>query len=147
MISQNNLIKILLLFLLLSNSLFSYTQEGSPYIINFELDEQYNLQNWAIIQNESNIMFFANRKGLLTFDGLEWALVTLPVFPSTMFSHPLYKTVYVGSDNEIGYIIRDKKGNYQYISIIKDSTINIGFILEIASYNGNLAVLSEEYPI
>ncbi|MFC2137228.1 SpoIIE family protein phosphatase [Bacteroidota bacterium] len=125
-----------------------WSQDGNPYIINFELEDRYILQSWSIIQDENQIMFFANRKGILSFNGLQWDLISMPSFPLTMYRHPMYNIVYVGCDNNIGYIEKNEKGNYEFKSIINGSTLNdsieLGFIVELASYNNKLLVLSEQ---
>ena len=35
-------------------------------------------QNWAISQDTNEIMYFANNRGLLSFDGVNWTLHVLP---------------------------------------------------------------------
>ena len=146
---NHNLLNLLLILIIYSTfNTKVKSQDGNPYIINFELDDRYNLQSWSIVQDENQIMFFANRKGILTFDGIQWDLISMPSFPLTMYRHPMYNIVYVGCNNNIGYMKRNEKGNYEFISIINDSTLSdstkLGFILELASYNDKLLILSEQ---
>ncbi len=136
-----------ILILLLSVIFFPFqlkSQKGSPYIVNYEIDKKYNLRNWAIIQDHNQIMFFANRKGILTFDGNEWDLISLPSLPLVLKKHPTENIIIVGCNNDIGYINKDKKGNYKYNPIINDS-INIGFIVDMEIFNDDLIVLSDEF--
>ena len=145
-----NLLNLLLtLFICINYNTNVESQDGNPYIINFELEDRYNLQSWSIVQDENQIMFFANRKGILTFDGIQWDLISIPSFPLTMYRHPIYNIVYIGCDNNIGYMKRNEKGNYEFKSIINGTTlsdsINLGFILELASYDDKLLVLSEQF--
>ncbi|MBN2520092.1 MAG: SpoIIE family protein phosphatase [Bacteroidales bacterium] len=120
------------------------SQDGSPYIVNYEIDKKYNLRNWAIIQDHNQIMFFANRKGILTFDGHEWDLISLPSLPLVLKKHPSENIVIVGCNNDIGYISKDIKGNYTYYPAINDS-IHIGFIVDMEICNDELIVLSDGY--
>ena len=97
--------KYLLFFLILIiHNSFVYAQEGSPFITNYEIKNQYKFQNWSIIQDDDNIMFFANQKGILSFDGFAWEMITTPTMPLTMYADTTYKKVYVGCVDDAGYI-------------------------------------------
>src|SRR3972149_211149 len=133
----------LIVYILLFQAIFQVnSQEGSPYIINFEVDDDYKLQYWAIIQDRYENMFFANRKGVLVFDGYEWDMVSVPSFPLTMITHPEKDMVIVGCDNDIGYINKNNEGVYEYTSI-KPNDTDVGFIIEMAIYNNALFLLSD----
>ncbi len=134
---------LIILFFLINCFKVVNSQNGNPYIINFELEDRYNLKSWSILQDENQIMFFANRKGILTFNGIQWDLISMPSFPLTMYRHPMYNIIFIGCNNDLGYIEKNNKGNYEFKSIITDSTY-LGFVNEIASYNNKLIVLSEQ---
>jgi len=53
-------------------------------------------------------MFFANRKGILMFDGEEWTTLKIPSIPYSMQRNPFDGKIYIGGDNKLGYIIRDR---------------------------------------
>lgn len=57
----------------------NYAQKGSPYITNYKLNKQYKFRNFAILQDVNQIMFFAGQKGVLSFDGNNWELISTPV--------------------------------------------------------------------
>jgi hypothetical protein len=67
-------------------------------------------QNWAICQDSYNIMLFANRRGVVTFDGYNWNLIRLPVIPYTMISDIRSQRVFIGGEDSYGYLSRNSKG-------------------------------------
>lgn len=62
----------------------SFAQQGSPLLTNFIESREIENQSWAICQDENNIMLFANRKGVLTFDGQDWETISMPIVPYAM---------------------------------------------------------------
>ena len=121
-----------------------YAQKGSPFITNYKLKNKYKLHNWFIIQDKDEMMFFANQKGILSFDGSDWDIIATPTMPLTMYSDTTDHKIYAGCVNDIGYIERDTTGSYVYISIINTS-VNIGKVIEISSTGKKLIVLSENF--
>ena len=67
-------------------------------------------------------MLFANRMGISTFDGKQWNSIQIPTIPYSLKYNPREEKVYVGGDNNYGYLSRDEKGVYRYVSISGDST-------------------------
>jgi len=114
------------LFFLITLSLFSfisYGQKGVPFISNFELPSTMSNQNWSIIQSDDNhLMYILNRKGVYMFDGFEWTKLNMIGKPIAIFSTSSY--LFVGTDLEIGYFKKDKKGSFNYYSV-QDSTLDI----------------------
>lgn len=107
-------------FYLLIQGLFAQSNlVGLPFITNHARNE-YNAatQNWAIAQDSSGIMYFANSGGILQFDGNHWEL-----FP--MSNRSLVRTVYIGSDNrvyaggfeEFGYLEAQENGKLKFKSL------------------------------
>lgn len=137
--------KYLLIFLILIfPNFYSSAQEGSPFITNYELKNQYKFHNWSIIQDDNQIMFFANQKGILSFDGFAWDMISTPTMPLTMYADTSNKRIYIGCVDDIGYLERDTTGCYIYNSII-DNSVKIGKIFKISSTEDKLIVLSEEF--
>ena len=94
---------------------------GIPDIQNFTKREyQASAQNWQIEKNSRNFMYFANNDGLLEFDGAHWQLYGLP-------NRSIVRTVkidengriYVGQQNDFGYMEPDSTGRLQYHSLLK----------------------------
>jgi len=111
-------------------SICVYAQDGTPFITHFKEIKNIESQNWAIGQDEQNVMLFANRRGLISFDGKNWNLIKLPYIPFAVKKNPIDKKIYIGANNNYGYLEKDAKGFYNYVSLSTD-TINIGIISKI----------------
>jgi len=109
------------LVVLLSIMSAGFSQQGSPLLTHFTESREIENQSWAVCQDEDNIMIFAYRKGILTFDGQDWETIPMPVVPYAMQKNPLDARIYVGGENNYGYIEKDQTGKYKYISISGDS--------------------------
>ena len=118
------------LLILLLNIGKSFGQNGTPFITHFKEIREIENQNWSICQDNDNNMLFANRRGIIIFDGNNWDLIRLPYIPFTIRKNPKNNIVYVGTNNNYGYLQKDLKGTYQYISLSKDSA-DIGVITKI----------------
>lgn len=94
---------------------------GIPFIQNYS-PEKYNayIQNWAIAQDSSGLMYFGNTKGLLTFDGNIWQIYTLPN-QSAAFSIAIgnQEQIYIGGAGEVAKLISDSMNNKVCISLIE----------------------------
>ena len=74
------------IFLLLFFQLFLHTQfivgQDIPFVppvFNYNTSNyKAGNQNWAIAQDNKEVMYFANNQGLLSFDGVNWKLHKLP---------------------------------------------------------------------
>lgn len=107
-------------FLLTTLVIYQYStaQEGSSYITNFNLSESvYSNQNWAIVQDNDEVMLFANRRGLLTYDGSFWQEIGLSDIIFTMAGDPQKNRIYAGCRNGFGYLSKDEKGIYHYTEL------------------------------
>src|SRR5664280_2918304 len=135
--------KLLLLVFLF---LFVYTlmaQEGAPLLTNFRESSEIENQNWAICQDDKNVMLFANRRGILTFDGQNWNSIPIPTIPYSLKYNPQEKKVYVGGENNYGYLSRDDKGIYRYFSISGDS-LSLGLITRIIFTDSTIYFYGEQ---
>ena len=126
--------------------LFVYTlkaQEGAPLLTNFRESSEIENQNWAICQDDKNVMLFANRRGILTFDGQNWNSIPIPTIPYSLKYNPQEKKVYVGGENNYGYLSRDDKGIYRYFSISGDS-LSLGLITRIIFTDSTIYFYGEQ---
>jgi len=122
--------KILLLVSLLLIVCELKAQEGAPLLTYFKESIEIENQSWAICQDDNNVMLFANRRGILTFDGQCWNFIPIPTIPYSLKYSPRERKVYVGGDNNYGYLASDENGVYKYFSISGDSS-SIGQISRI----------------
>jgi serine phosphatase RsbU (regulator of sigma subunit) len=120
------LISVLLLFPMVS----SLSQNGAPllthYIDNREMENQFG----AICQDKNNVMMFANRRGIITFDGQNKGYISIPTIPYTIAYNSFRKRVFVGGENNYGYLVRNEKGIYNFMSLLTEGT-NVGPITKI----------------
>lgn len=96
-----------------------WREAGFPYVQNFG-PKTYgeNPQNWGIIQDERGVMYFGNTHGVLIFDGVSWQLVPVAndyVVRSLCLSNG---TIYVGGQNELGYLDTAGDGSFRYVTLI-----------------------------
>ena len=70
-------------------------QEGAPLLTNFKESSEIENQNWAICQDDKNVMLFANRRGILTFDGQNWNSIPIPAIPYSLKYNAQERKVYV----------------------------------------------------
>ena len=105
-------------------------QDGARLLTNYKESIEIENQNWAICQDDNNVMLFANRRGILSYDGQSWNYISIPTMPSSLKYDPDKKRVFVGGDNNYGYMARDEKGIYKYFSISGDSS-SVGLISKI----------------
>ena len=112
--------KKLLLILLLPLQVFCQNTIGFPDVINYSRQSYSGgLQNWDIKQDQNGIIYVANNEGLLSFDGRNWNLYSLPnkTIVRSVEIGPDNK-IYVGGQDELGYFVTGNLGMLQYFSLI-----------------------------
>lgn len=112
---------VLLLFIL-HQPIFLLSQAqtlGIPNIKSFnKRDYTAGTSNWSIVAMENGNILAANNSGLLSYNGVEWNLKTLPnrtIARSICLSES--ERIYIGGQDEIGYYEADSIGDLQFISI------------------------------
>ncbi len=103
---------------------------GNPFISNYKLPRQYDTYKWSIVQDVNNFMLFANRKGIISFDGSSWDLALPSTVPFITLEKAHKGTVLAGFDGGFGCITRNNKGSYQLINW-SDSISGVGEISKI----------------
>jgi len=97
------------------------TSESGLYPLQNFGPQDYNghVQNWQSIQGRDGRMYFANGNGVLVFDGARWKLVKVGS-PEIAFALAMGFTgkVFVGGNNEIGYLSSDSLGHSTFHSLI-----------------------------
>lgn len=137
--NQMNFIKVvtLIIFFQLTLQVQKTNAKDIPFVppvFNYNTSN-YNAgnQNWAISQDKKGIMYFANNQGLVSFDGVNWALHKLPnnLGVKSIFIEEANETkgnnerIYIGSFEEFGYFERDVTNRLVYHSLkylVKDYT-------------------------
>lgn len=108
----------LLAFLLFSSQILGQPFIGQREIINYE-KKKYNagMQNWQIQQDKQGRMYFANNEGVLSFDGNYWALYPLPNKTIVWSIEMANNKLFVGGQDEIGYLSPDYGGQLVFHSL------------------------------
>ena len=106
------------------------SQEGGLLLTNFKESRDIENQNWAICQDINHVMLFANRKGILSFDGQDWLSVRIPVIPFSMKTNASDGRIYIGGENNFGFLRKNETGSYKYTSLSAD-TSGIGIITRV----------------
>ncbi len=118
-----NFVLTLLGSILFHSFLFGQEAPGHAYfpLYNFS-SKTYNAQemNVAIARDNRGLMYFANTSGILEYDGIRWRLIKLinDRVPRSLATDKNGR-IYVGSENEIGYLSPDSTGNMRYLSLMK----------------------------
>jgi len=96
-------------------------QDGAVPLSHFRESREIENQSLAICQDGDGVMLFANRRGIMTFDGVNWDFIRMPAVPYSLMFNKNTRKVYAGCDNNYGYIDKDEKGFSRYISLSGDS--------------------------
>ena len=162
-------VRIFLFCLLTPVFLYSQSQDmGFPYLKNYYASEyKAHVQNFDIIQDTRGLMYFANFRGVLEFDGQNWRTIqTSKISQVTSLAIDSTGTIYVGGVGEIGFLYPDLKGelifknlvdslntedqNFQYIISILATKEGICFVTDasILIWNGiSFKTIKSEGPI
>lgn len=120
---------------------------GTPRITHYTKKEfNSDSQFWAMCQDKDGVLYFANNDGAVIFDGEQWQTVKLPN-SSSIRSLKVSEdgTVYAGGFNEMGTLVKDEYGKYQYRSLIhllRSEDRNIENIWQIHQAQGHIVFRS-----
>ena len=103
--------------LLLLVSLPLVSQELPPIQNYPPTDYHAENQNWAISQANNKVIYLANNKGLLEFDGARWTLYPSPNESIMRSVKAVGDRIYSGCYMEFGYWKRDDFGMLRYTSL------------------------------
>ena len=94
------LLKLFFLGLFLFSNALLFAQEGTPLITNFTFGaSSIDNESWAMAQDFEGQMLFANRRGIVTFDGVKWTSIKTPSVPLSLYYDPVSAKIYVGCKN------------------------------------------------
>lgn len=94
-------------------------------------------QNWDISQSDTKLIYLANNKGLLEFNGSKWKLYPSPNSTIMRSVHVKGNRIYTGCYREFGYWEKDEYLNLKYTSIsrgIEDKLLEDEQFWNIISY-------------
>lgn len=94
-------------------------QEGNGYTSNFTpAVYRGSDQNWDAVQDTVGKLYFANLNGVIMYNGRFWKTIYL-TNNSSVFSLDKDDNdkIYVGGDNEFGFLRQNSRGTIQYVSL------------------------------
>ncbi len=94
------------------------SEYGAKYFRNYSR-KNYNSQpqNWFIIQDQRGMIYFANQGGVLEYDGVCWKEILITGKNARSLAVDHKGTIYIGGNNEIGYLQPDDSDVLHYVSL------------------------------
>ncbi len=91
---------------------------GSP-IIQTYTPKQYGSspQVWSATQDQRGVMYFGTSEEVVAFDGHSWRNVGIPGMVVRGLTIDEHGTIFTGSENDIGMLVRDEAGKINYTSL------------------------------
>lgn len=124
---------ILLILFTLFASISDAQEIGFPIIKNYTPKEYNNsTQIFGAVQDTRGVFYFGVAGGLMEYDGVSWRTISNK---KQAYTYDLAKDnngkIYVGANDEFGYLVTDSIGNTSYKSLtylINDSTFKLGAV-------------------
>jgi serine phosphatase RsbU (regulator of sigma subunit) len=141
-----------LIFLCFSQLLNSFSQQ-SNYEISYYSARDYGkgheAANWACVQDKDGVLYFGNAGGLLQYDGINWNFISIKQQSVWVKSLAVsYENIiYVGAQNEFGYLAPDASGKLSYVSLSDKLDKNhklFSDIIRVWTWKNKVAFQSEE---
>ncbi len=106
-------------FLFTSTLRSGYAQELGRYPIhNFNhRDYSGHSQNWAIVQDPRGLIYVANNKGVIEYDGSDWRHISINGALSRCLDIDSEGRIWVGGQDELGYLAADSTSSIKYFSL------------------------------
>ena len=108
--------------------------EWNNYVINYKKELfGKGSQTWQIEAFNENWVYFANKNGLLQYEGSDWKLLPLHNESDVRSLHlsDKLKRIYVGGEGEFGYFLADASGKLLYVnlsdSLPANNKFNVGY--------------------
>ena len=114
---------------------------ATPPMRNYSLDD-YGLQpqNWAITQEMSGQMVFANQGGVLRYDGRIWEQLPIPGISALAILN-LGDKLLVGGQKTLGYLHVTKEGRLEYREV--PCALPIGRVYRLHG-NGSMTIIQAQ---
>ncbi len=112
-------------------------QTGELFLQNYTLTiANVEPANKAVIQGKDGLMYFANQKGVLYYDGVRWDIIDTQNTPySLALDSVISQKIYVGGTKSFGYLTEDAWGRKLYTPI-SDANQRFGAITKIVLNDG-----------
>jgi len=140
------------LFLFTSSSFSSNAQELGRYPIhNFNhRDYSGHSQNWAIVQDPRGLIYVANNKGVIEYDGSDWRDISINGALSRCLDIDSEGRIWVGGQDELGYLAADSTSSMKFFSLksmLPSYCLPIGLIRQVFATNDGVYFSSNKHLI
>ena len=89
---------------------------GIPFVQNYSTNTyQAGTQNFQILEDQRGIMYFANSRGILEYDGATWNLIQTSKKTAAGATN---NRIYVGAKDDFGYLAPSSNGQMEFISLL-----------------------------
>lgn len=90
--------------------------DWNNFIINYDKELYGNGQTWQIANYNENWIYFANKNGVIQYDGNLWTIHPLRYSSDVRSVYPsvYQKKIFAGGINEFGYFVPNERGNMIY---------------------------------
>ena len=113
--------------------------------------KNYDVENYAIAQNRFGMMYFGSANAIWEFDGKVWNRleVKMGVWVKSILPSESGDTIFVGSQNDFGYLVTDNTGSrYNYVSLadsIREYIFPFSDVWNIYDISGKVYFQSSDY--
>lgn len=140
------------LLLFTSSSFSSNAQELGRYPIhNFNhRDYSGHSQNWAIVQDPRGLIYVANNKGVIEYDGSDWRHISINGALSRCLDIDNEGRIWVGGQDELGYLAADSTSSMKFFSLksmLPSYCLPIGLIRQVFATNDGVYFSSNKHLI
>ncbi|MEQ8359883.1 MAG: SpoIIE family protein phosphatase [Cytophagales bacterium] len=122
---------------------------GSLPLYNIRPDEyqQAHPQNHCILEAKDGKILVGNNGGIIGYDGSEWRKINGLEYKALTIIEDSSSIVYVGGENEVGYLDTDSLGQLYYHSILKtfpDSLQSFGRVYSIEYFKNSIILFTAD---
>ncbi len=112
--------KIALFLILFEFAQIGKSQEIGHFPIRNFNHREYSghAQSWAITQDHRGLIYIANNVGVIEYDGSEWRHISINGALARCLDIDSQGRIWVGGQDEIGYLAADSSGNLRYVSLV-----------------------------
>lgn len=110
--------RIILVLSIIFAFIDGFPQQGNPFLSHYRLPDGVSNQNWGFEQGNNGLMYVLNRKGIFSFDGLQWENLGVHGRPIAIaYSNQLFYC----TDRGVGYFQPNADGTYTQQLLIEAS--------------------------
>lgn len=142
----------LILLLILSIGYFvantqPFSMSGNLPIYNIHPAEyqQGHPQNHCILESKDGKILIGNNGGILSFDGNKWRKIKGLEYKALAIIEDSSSKIYIGGENEVGYLDTDSLGQHFYKSILNtfpDSLQSFGRVNSLEHFNNSIILFT-----